>query len=242
MEPMMVRAILGPDAGAAPEALRDRATAEVRAFIDRTTGVQTLTQMQGLAGLVREFGRVPAAEILDARGYKALYLRELNKRVRARLRRLERGERAPDDFIIPHARALLDRLRAAGIRHYLASGTDTADVAAEARALGYAPLFDGGIHGATDDPVLDPKRVVLDRLLREPGLAPGAFAVFGDGPVEMREAGRRGGFRIGVASDEINRGHLNPAKRARLIRAGADVIVPDYAELPRLLALLGLAE
>ncbi len=46
---------------------------------------------------------------------------------------------------------LLDALRARGVKLYLASGTDQADVAAEAEALGYAGLFEGRIFGAVGD-------------------------------------------------------------------------------------------
>ena len=67
------------------------------------------------------------------------------------------------------------------------------------------------------------------------------MATIGDGPVEMRLTRKRGGIAVGVASDEVRRFGLNPAKRSRLIRAGADVIVPDYSQLPQLLAVLGLA-
>ena len=49
-----------------------------------------------------------------------------------------------------------------------------------------------------------------------------------------------GSTAVGVASDEVRRFGLNPAKRARLIRAGAAAIVPDFSQadaLPRLLRL-----
>ena len=45
---------------------------------------------------------------------------------------------------------------------------------------------------------------------------------------------------MGVASDEVRRFGLNPAKRARLIRAGADLVVPDFSQHGELLALLGV--
>jgi len=44
---------------------------------------------------------------------------------------------------------------------------------------------------------------------------------------------------VGVASDEVHRsGRINPLKREHLLRAGADVIVPDYRNLVPLLRLL----
>ncbi len=45
---------------------------------------------------------------------------------------------------------------------------------------------------------------------------------------------------MGVASDELRRYGLNAAKRARLIRAGADLVVPDFAQWRSLLGLFGI--
>ena len=127
--------------------------------------------------------------------------------------------------------------------HVLASGTDQDDVVAEASAMGYAELFTGGIYGSIGDVHHDAKRVVLDRILRD--LGPDGMAglvTFGDGPVEMRESRKRGGYAVGVASDEIRRFGMNPAKRSRLIRAGADLVIPDFSQLDPLLQMLVTAE
>ena len=59
--------------------------------------------------------------------------------------------------------------------------------------------------------------------------------------MEIRETRKRGGLAVGVASDEVRRFGLNSAKRSRLIRAGADLIVPDFTQAPRLLAAMGLS-
>lgn len=238
MEPMMIRAILGPRAKDCDDALLARVTATVRSFIDRTTGIQTLAQMKGLAELVREFGFVPPADVLDEHGYKAIYNEELLELVRDRMTRLERGELAPADWEIKNARPLLERLQAAGVTLYLASGTDEADVVREARAMGYAHLFAGGIHGAVGDLRIEAKRVVMERIIRSGGLGGEALVVFGDGPVEIREGRRRGAFTVGVASDEVRRHGLDPRKRKRLIHAGADLVVPDFSQLESLLSHL----
>ncbi len=68
---------------------------------------------------------------------------------------------------------------------------------------------------------------MLENIIRDHDLAGTHFATFGDGPVEIRETRKRRGFSIGVASDEVRRFGLNPAKRARLIRAGVNLIIPD---------------
>ena len=124
---------------------------------------------------------------------------------------------------------------------YLASGTDEQDVIAEAQALGYAHLFQQHIYGAVGDVTKEAKRIVLDRILNDIGAANvGRLVVFGDGPVEIRETRKRGGLAVGIASDELRRYGLQPAKRSRLIRAGAQAIVPDYSQLDQLLRLLGM--
>ena len=146
------------------------------------------------------------------------------------------------DFTVKKAPELLQRLHDAGVKLYLASGTDEQDVVAEAETLGYAGLFEGRIYGAVGDVTVEAKRVVLDRILRDIGAENVAQMVaFGDGPVEMRETRKRGGLTVGVASDELRRYGLNPGKRSRLIRAGADIVVPDFSQLDALLGLLGVS-
>jgi len=241
MEPVMVKAILGRKYATADEALYHRTVDRVREFIEKTTGVQTLVQMEGLVAMVREFGCVPVEEILDAQGYKKVFNDALMTTVRARVDKLNRGELAADDFTIKNAMPFLQRLRAAGVKMVLASGTDQEDVIAEAKAMGYADLFVGGIYGSIGDVRHEAKRVVLDRILRDLGPAGIAGLVtFGDGPVEMRESRKRGGYAVGLASDEIRRFGMNPSKRSRLIRAGADLVIPDFSQLEKLLELLGI--
>lgn len=241
MEPVMLRAILGPRYDDADLGLFTKAERTVRAFIDRTTGVQTLVQMRGLVELVRQFGCVPSDRVLDMHEYKRLYNEGLMEMVGQRIAKLKRGELQPADFQIKNARPLLERLRAKGVKLYLASGTDQADVEAEAGAMGYAEMFEGRIFGAVGKVDVEAKKLVLDRIMAEHKLEGTAMATFGDGPVEMRETHRRGGLAIGVASDEVRGFGFNPAKRTRLIAAGADLIVPDYSQLNALLGLMGLA-
>jgi phosphoglycolate phosphatase-like HAD superfamily hydrolase len=171
MEPTMVRAILGPCFATADESDYHNVTARVRAYIDATTGIQTLVQMQGLVKLVAEFGFVPKAEILDEFGYKAIYNEALLDLVRQRLAKLERRELAVDDFVIKGAVPFLRCLSQAGVTLYLASGSDEGDVVAEARALGYAGLFEGRIYGAVGDAGQEAKRIVMDRIIRDIGAA-----------------------------------------------------------------------
>ncbi len=240
MEPMMLKAILGPRATDCDDATLARLTGTVRAFIDRTTGIQTLAQMKGLVDLVRESGFVAPADLLDEKGYKAIFNEELLELVHARQAQLACGDLTPADWQIKNALPFLERLHAAGVKLYLASGTDEDDVIAEARAMGYARLFTGGIHGSVGDLKVEAKRVVLERIIRVGALGGDELIVFGDGPVEIREGRRRGAFTVGVASDEIRRHGLDLRKRTRLIRAGADIVVPDFSQLEALWAYLNL--
>jgi phosphoglycolate phosphatase-like HAD superfamily hydrolase len=211
----------------------------VRDYIDKTTGVQTLVQMRGLCELVRRFGMIPEPEILDESGYKKIYNDELLLMVTGRIERLRNGELDVEDFTIKKAVPFLQALRKRGARLYLASGTDQEDVVREAEILGYAPFFEGRIYGSVGDITRDAKKLVLERIMRDIGhQASTRIVTFGDGPVEMRETHKRGGCAIGVASNEIRRHGVNLPKRRRLIEAGADLVVPDFSQMDRLLLLL----
>jgi phosphoglycolate phosphatase-like HAD superfamily hydrolase len=241
MVPMMLKAIMGKQFHDADEALYHKVHTRVIDFVDKTTGIQTLVQMKGLVELVREFGLVPEDQILDEFGYKEIYNDELLKMVRVREAKIARGELALEDFTLKNAVKLLEKMHKAGITLYLASGTDEEDVKNEARILGYDHLFEGGIYGAVGDITKEAKKIVLDRILTNIGeWKTGQVAAFGDGPVEIRETRKRGGVTIGIASNEMKRYSLNESKRSRLIKAGADIIVPDFSQLPKLLELLNI--
>ena len=63
---------------------------------------------------------------------------------------------------------------------------------------------------------------------------------FGDRDALIREARKRDGLAVGIASDEVRRHGLNPDKRTRLIKAGAHLIIPDFSDRASLFdALLG---
>jgi len=170
-----------------------------------------------------------------------VYNEQLLEMVRQRVGKLERGELHSEDFQIKNAHALLKRLHAKGVKLYLASGTDVADVISEAQAMGYADLFEGRIFGAVGDVNVEAKRLVLERIIGENKLSGHEFATFGDGPMEMRETHKRGGICVGVCSDEVRGFGFNPAKRARLIRGGAGILVADFSQMDTLLKLLKLA-
>jgi rfaE bifunctional protein kinase chain/domain len=240
MEAMMLRAVLGGQHDTVDDVAFERVREAVRQLIDRTTGVQTLVQMVALVDLVRHFGFVPVSEVLDEHGYKHIFNVELLKRVKGRVSKLEKGELTSEDFQIKNAAHMLSELYQRGVKLYLASGTDEADARAEAQAMGYAHFFEGRIFGGVGDIRVEAKKVVLERVIREHNLSGHEFATFGDGPLEIRETQRRGGLCIGIASDELRRFGLNLSKRKRLIRAGADLIIPDFSQVPKLLNVLQL--
>jgi rfaE bifunctional protein kinase chain/domain len=239
MAPMMIKAVLGSKFFEADKSLYNRVESRIYEFIDKTTGIQTLMQMKILLDIIREFGLVPEDEMLDESGYKKIYNNELMLMVSERQRKLERSELSLDDVTMKNAIPFLKRLSDAGVKLYLASGTDEDDVKKEASFLGYDHLFSGGIFGSVGDINKDAKKIVLDRILDMIGESEkGRIATFGDGPVEIRETKKKGGITIGIASDELKRYGLNLTKRTRLIKAGADIIVPDFSQSSHLLSLL----
>jgi len=240
MAPMMIKAVLGEKYKDAGIDLYKKVEERVNDYIDKTTGIQTLVQMQGLLDIIREFGFVPEEKILDEFGYKKIYNDELLKMVRIRERKFANGELSLDDLTVKNAIAFVKNLHDAGVQLYLASGTDEEDVKAEARTLGYDHLFTGGIFGAVGDVTIEAKKIVLNRILDKIGPdASTQIITFGDGPVEIRETHKRGGLTVGVATNELRRYELNPKKRTRLIKAGADIIIPDFSQYAKLLGCWG---
>jgi rfaE bifunctional protein kinase chain/domain len=241
MAPMMIKAILGDKFYDADEVLYKKVQTRVDEYIDRTTGIQTLVQMNGLLNLIREFGCVSEEKMLDESGYKQIYNQELLKMVNEREKKLQKHELSVEDFTLKNAVPFLRKLYDAGIKLYLVSGTDEEDVKREALVLGYDHLFEGRIYGALGDINKEAKKIVLDRLLDAIGETSFVkVATFGDGPVEIRETNKRGGITFGIASNELRRYGLNVKKRTRLIKAGADIIVPDFSQYPQLLSLLNI--
>ena len=240
MAPMMIKAILGEKFYSAGETLYHKIESRVHEFIDKTTGIQTLMQMKILLDLIREFGCVPEDQMLDEFGYKKIYNNDLMQIVNGREKKIKSSELSAEDFTIKNAVPFLTKLHNAGIKLYLASGTDVEDVKHEASVLGYDGLFEGGIFGAVGDINKEAKKIVLDRILDMIGESAGQIATIGDGPVEIRETHKRGGITIGVASNELKRFGLNQIKRTRLIKAGANIIIPDFSQSAELLCLLNI--
>lgn len=206
----------------------------VSRFIDRTTGVQTIYQMMGLADLVRERGATP----LDPKEYKRIYLERLWQHIAQRVRSLKDGSLAKDSFLLPGSVSLLQELQKRGIICYLASGTDIEYVRDEAASLGLAEYFSGGIYGALENLEDYSKAKIIADILRSHHLQGSGLVTFGDGYVEIENTVAAGGLAVGVASDESHPGKVDSWKRERLIQAGAQVIIPDFTDAQALLAYL----
>ena len=230
MESVMLESIC-PEQAPTPELV-----AEVRSVIDATTGQLTIVQMRWLADAVYRYGYVHHP--LTPAGYKRRYLAALMLTVSQRVERLESGQAAPEEYLMLGALDMLRGLAARDVTLYLASGSDHPGVVREATALGLAPLLTGGIYGALDASEANGKEKIIQRILDDHGLAGEELAVIGDGPVEIVEARSRGALALGVASDEVARSGWNPAKIVRLSRAGADLLIPDFAHAADLVALL----
>lgn len=210
---------------------------EVHEMIDETTGIQTILQMERLVEMVRAHGLVPESQIKDAKGYKEVYNDRLMVPVRARIAQLEAGEATRDDVMVRGALHMLDLLKARGVHMYVFSGTDRHDVVNEADKVGVAPYFEEiwGAIGSIED---YSKEKVLEELFAKHDLHGAEVMALGDGPVEIRNVKDAGGIAIGVCSDE-KRGHgWNDEKRARLTKAGADILIPDFAGADKLVSYL----
>jgi phosphoglycolate phosphatase len=229
MVPMMC-GILGEYAspGETPASVR----ALVTDFVTKLTGKQTIYQMMRLADEVRARGGKPA----DPQEYKERYHSLLLARIAGRRAGLADGTLSPHDLVVPGSLELLAALRDRGAAIYIASGTDEEYVIEEAKLLGVAGFAPGRVYGAQRDHLAFSKEMVIRRILKENHVDGGSLLAFGDGYVEITDCKAAGGFAVGVASDEAGRsGRPDAWKRERLIGAGADIIVPDYADADTLL-------
>ncbi len=204
----------------------------VKDFVTRLTGKQTIYQMICLADEIRARGGEPK----DPQDYKERYHELLMERIAGRRSGLADGSASPGDFLVPGSIGILEALRDRGAAIYIASGTDEEYVLQEADLLGLAEFAPGRIHGAQRDRAAFSKEMVIRRILETNRVDGDRLLAFGDGYVEIADCKAAGGFAVGVASDEAGRsGKPDAWKRKRLIGAGADVIIPDFADAETIL-------
>jgi phosphoglycolate phosphatase-like HAD superfamily hydrolase len=223
MEPMMIECICG-DQPVPAEVVR-----RVQVYIDESTGIQTILQMEGLLELVKEFGFVPKEKILDSWGYKKIYNDRLMVPVRQRIADLQNGRRTYAESTVTGAIDFCNTLLAKQIVMFTASGTDQEDVRNEAKVLGVAGCFKGGIYGAIGSVEEYSKDKVIKEILKNNNLHGSELMVLGDGPVEIRNAKENGAIAVGIASDEVSGHGWDNRKINRLTKAGCDILMPDFS-------------
>ena len=220
MVPMMVEILAELKTGEKEDDLR----ALVDESVARLTGEQTIYQMIELARQVKERGGKP----LPALEYKRLYHGRLMDKIADRREALRQGKAAPDQYLVPGARAALEDLRARGLELYCASGTDETYTLEESRLLDIAGYFDGRIFGARDDYKSFSKEILIREMLSSLEGNGKTLIGFGDGYVEIKNVREAGGVTVGVATDEPDCVLVDQWKRERLIKVGADFVIPNF--------------
>jgi len=228
MIPMCIEFLAETNSGESDDQLR----AVAEDFIWRLTGKETIYQMMALGDAVLARGGTPREPL----AYKRIYLDRLSMRISGRIRDLESGAAAPERYLVPGSRALLEALNERGLTLFLASGTDDADVKREAGLLDVSRYFDGRVYGAQDDLKSFSKGLLVRKLVDEAGHSGDELLVFGDGYVEIEEVKKAGGTAVGVASAEPECREVDEWKRQRLIRVGADFIIPNFEDLGAILS------
>jgi phosphoglycolate phosphatase len=230
MVPMMLEMLADLKTGETEEELRS----VVEELVWRLTGKETIYQMIAFAKAIETRG----GKALDPAVYKKMYLDRLWEKIEGRVESLRRGLADPEQYLVPGARLMLEQLKVRGLTMYLASGTDEIYMKEEARLLGIARYFDGGLYGALDDYKSFSKAMLVQRIVSSADFEGQKILVFGDGYVEIEEVKNVGGVAVGVASKEPDCVRIDEWKRQRLIGVGADYIVPNFLCREELLSLL----
>ncbi len=203
-------------------------------FVDRLTGKQTIYQMIQLGEEIEKRGGKPK----DPLAYKDEYNNRLLPIVEQRISGLAEGNLSAETLRVPMALEFLQSLHEMGLKCYLASGTDIEFVKNEAELLGVVEYFSGGIFGALREYKKFSKAMIIKKILTDFKLRGSELLIIGDGYVEIENAKAVEAIAVGVASVEDNVYNMNADKRERLIRAGADIIIPDFREGRQLLGYL----
>jgi phosphoglycolate phosphatase len=230
MVPFMVEVLAALRTGEREEELRSI----VLEFVTRLTGEQTIYQMIELARQVELRGGQPLAP----QAYKKTYQERLMAKIEYRREELRLGKASPDQYLVPGTRALLDCLKARGLRMYCASGTDHGYAVEETEMLGIRHYFDGGVYGAQEDYRTFSKEILIRKMLSSMQCRGDELLGFGDGYVEIKNVREAGGVAVGVASAEPECQVVDEWKRRRLVSVGADFIVPNYLGLDELWSAL----
>ena len=194
-------------------------------FVDELTGKQTIFQCLQLKEEIEKRGG-KAKEGMD---YKNEYLRRLFLKIEDKRNGLADKTISPEELLVRGSAEFLQALKDNGIQIFCASGTDQPQVIEEASLLGLQHFFGENIFGALDEHAKQcSKEVVIKRLLEENNIKGEELLSFGDGFVEIELVKNVGGYAVAVATDEKNKCGVNMYKRERLLKAGADAVIPDF--------------
>lgn len=210
----------------------DELKKKVADYIDASTGIQTAYQMQWLAEEVKK----ATGKAEDIWHYKDCYNQKILDMVAEKKKTVYAGKMLKESYLIKGSVEFLQRLSECGCRMFLASGTDDVDVKEEARFLGVDRFFEE-IKGAPMGEFACSKEAVINQLLTQAGKK-ADLIVIGDGKVEIQLGKKNGALTIGIASDEAAREGINMHKKARLEKAGADIIVGDFQETEKLVNMI----
>lgn len=191
----------------------------IDSFIGETTGLQTILQMKGFVAHLAARGASPAARsprhtahapqrATDPWLYKDEYNDRLMATVAKRRQDVLDGKVSRETHLVPGSLHFLQRLKTHGVKVYFASGTDQADVRAEAAALGLDKYAEA-IEGALPKSEKCAKEEALKRLVRTAGVKPSELAVIGDGKVEIALGKALGARTIGLATNETDFSKVN---------------------------------
>lgn len=204
-------------------------------FVDVNTGKQTIYQCFGLVDAIEVRGGQP----MDPLDYKDEYTRRLMAEIDYRIRGLESGQIHPLDYTVPGGIDFLKALKDRGVNIFIASGTDEEFARHEAKLLNTTEYLAARVYGAQRDYKSFSKKMIIERIMKENDLHGSELMGFGDGFVEIENIKERGGFAVGLATDEKHHdGRIDEWKRQRLIRAGADIIIPDFSGVNELMDYL----
>lgn len=201
-------------------------------FVDELTGKQTIFQCMQLGIEIEKRGGKAKA----AMDYKNEYLRRLFLKIESKRQGLADGSLSPATLLVKGTTEFLKALQDKGIEIFCASGTDEPQVIEEATLLGLEKFFGNNIFGARDEHAQQcSKELVIRRLLEENNIRGDELLSFGDGFVEIELVKNVGGYAVAVATDEVNQCGVNEYKRERLLKAGADAVIPDFANTQTLI-------
>jgi phosphoglycolate phosphatase-like HAD superfamily hydrolase len=201
--------------------------------IEQTIGIPTYQQMKRLSDEISNRG----GSSLSPQRYKDVYNDALTAMVKTAHQKLKNGGLKIEDLQVPGASDLLISLENKFGKEalFLSSGTDIQPVRESVKILEFENFFENriiasGSNGNNDD---CPKQLIIEKLMRERNLQPGQLLTFGDGVTEIEYAKQSGGICVGVLSPDQShyefRGHFSvEKKKERLIKAGADLLVPDF--------------